>query len=97
MTTLWFSRRALADVDRFTDFVGNESPEAAKILEVLAGAVRVLRDHPYIGRTVESGLRELVISRGRTGYIALYEFDPARDDIVIHKLRHQREAGYSDD
>ena len=33
---------------------------------------------------------------GRTGYVALYEFDPNRDEIIAHKIRHQLEAGYSE-
>ena len=47
-----------------------------------------------IGRPAEHGLRELVISRGRTGYIALYSFETAQDCILILAVRHQREAGY---
>ena len=50
--------------------------------------------HPEIGRKVHFGQRELVISRGRTGYLALYRFLPHIDRILILALRHQREAGY---
>lgn len=97
MTTLWFSRRALADVERFSDFLVEHDPTSAgSTLEIIANAVEVLRRHPYIGRQVQNGLRELVISRGRTGYVALYEFNSARDEITVHKLRHQLEAGYPD-
>jgi hypothetical protein len=39
-------------------------------------------------------MRELVISRGRTGYVALYDWLEAVDAVVILALRHQREAGY---
>jgi plasmid stabilization system protein ParE len=39
-------------------------------------------------------LRELVISRGRTGYVALYSFEEDRDAVLILAIRHQREAGY---
>jgi plasmid stabilization system protein ParE len=53
-----------------------------------------LGQHPLIGRAVESGCRELVISRGRSGYVALYRYDEARDDVLILAIRHQREAGY---
>jgi plasmid stabilization system protein ParE len=63
-------------------------------LSLIEGALRALRDHPFIGRSVGHGLRELVISRGRTGYVALYAFDEARDEVVVHAVRHQREAGY---
>jgi hypothetical protein len=37
-----------------------------------------------------------VISWGDTGYLALYRFDAARDLVRILRIRHQREAGYTD-
>jgi plasmid stabilization system protein ParE len=39
-------------------------------------------------------LRELVISYGRTGYVALYRFVIGRDEVRILALRHQRELGF---
>lgn len=39
-------------------------------------------------------MRELVISHGRTGYVALYDWLEAIDTVVVLALRHQREAGY---
>ena len=45
-----------------------------------------------IGRNRPGGLRELVISRGRSGYVALYRVE---DDLaVILAVRHQKEAGF---
>jgi hypothetical protein len=35
-----------------------------------------------------------VISRGRTGYVALYSFEPGQDTVLILAIRHQREAGF---
>lgn len=55
----------------------------------------MLGRHPLLGRIVESGLRELVISRGRTGYVALYRYDAIRDEVFVLALRHQRELGVS--
>ena len=43
---------------------------------------------------MEYGLRELVISRGRTGYVALYSLEEGQDAALILAIRHQREAGY---
>jgi hypothetical protein len=37
-------------------------------VELIEEAVTLLRRHPLIGRPVEQALRELVISRGKTGY-----------------------------
>jgi plasmid stabilization system protein ParE len=96
MISISFSGPALEDVDRFSNFLMETDPEsAASTLEVIVNAVEVLRRHPFIGRPVGNGLRELVISRGGTGYVALYAFNAARDEVTVHKLRHQLEAGYS--
>jgi plasmid stabilization system protein ParE len=95
MITIAFSPRAFADVEGFVDFfLDRDDPQsAASAQEIIFNAVEVLRRHPYIGRRVERGLRELVISRGRTGYLALYQFAPARSEIVLHRLQHQLERG----
>jgi plasmid stabilization system protein ParE len=52
--------------------------------------------HPLIGRPVADDIRELIISRGKTGYVAQYGFDDAYDTVLILAIRHQREAGFSD-
>ena len=57
---------------------------------------RCLAQHPLIGRRVGAGARELVISRGATGYLALYDFDAARELVHVLRIRHQREASYID-
>lgn len=54
----------------------------------------MLERHPLIGRPAEAGTHELVIARGRTGYVALYDWLEAIDTAVILALRHQREVGY---
>jgi plasmid stabilization system protein ParE len=46
--------------------------------------------HPLLGRPAGHGLRELLISRGRTGYVALYQYDAATDAVVVLAVRHQR-------
>ena len=62
-------------------------------VELIEEAVSLLQRHPLIGRPAEHRLRELVISRGRTGYVALYSFEEVRDCVLILTIRHQREAG----
>ena len=84
-----------ADLDRLVAFLIDEEPAAAlATYDFLLGALQVLRDYPSIGRPVESGLRELVISRGNTGYLALYEYREQADLVVVLALRHQRELEY---
>ena len=95
MARLSYSAQALGDLERLTDFLAASDPTAAEdTVALIAEAVAILNRHPLIGRPVESGLRELVISRGRTGYVALYSFEAAEDAVLILAVRHQREAGY---
>ena len=95
MAALDYSERALADVDRLSEFLIAEFPaEALGTASLIMDAIEILRRHPLIGRPAENGLRELVISRGRSGYVALYLYDEPKDRIVIHAIRHQRQAGY---
>lgn len=96
MARLIYSEVALADFERLTDFLLECDQAAAQgTVQLIEEAVQVLRNHPLIGRPVEAGLRELVISRGRTGYVALYSFEPADDAVLLLAIRHQREAGYA--
>lgn len=97
MAKLSYSGQALADLERLTDFLAENDPiAAAETVGLIEEAVAVLRRHPLIGRPVEHELRELLISRGRTGYVALYSFEEKQGAVLIHALRHQREAGYLD-
>lgn len=95
MSRIVFAPRALDDVDRLADFLLDRSPELAKsTAPVIISGLELLRTHPLIGRPVEHGLREALISRGRTGYVALYEYDAANDTVLMLAVRHQREAGF---
>jgi plasmid stabilization system protein ParE len=86
---------ALSDLERLRNFLVNSDPAAAdQTIELILAGISVVADHPLIGRPVESGYCELVISRGRSGYIALYRYDEARDAVLVLAIRHQREAGY---
>jgi plasmid stabilization system protein ParE len=95
LATVAYSARALADLDRLFDFIAVTDPPAAiNAGEVILDAVRTLERHPHIGRPVRGSVRELVISYGRTGYVALYRVTPRADRVEILAIRHQREAGY---
>jgi plasmid stabilization system protein ParE len=92
---LSYSQRALDDLARLTDFLlASDPPAAVQTAEVIEEAVNILRRHPLIGRPAEAGLRELLISRGRTGYVALYRHEPIVDAVLVLAIRHQRELGY---
>ena len=95
MAKLIYSERAFSDLERLTDFLLESDPSAAvETVGLIAEAVAVLKRHPLIGRPVEHDLRELVISRGRTGYVALYGLEQDQEVVLILAIRHQREAGY---
>lgn len=96
MTTLSYSERALEDLERLARFLDERDPATATATaRLIVSALEILRAHPQIGRLAERPLRELVISRGRTGYVALYVYDEGTDTATIHAIRHQREAGYA--
>ena len=95
MAAISYSVRALADLDGLFDFLASVDPLAAvEAAELIVDAVKVLERHPHIGRPVRGRLRELVISQGRAGYVALYRVTPRRDRVEVLAIRHQREAGY---
>ena len=96
MATVEVNQRALADLERLFDFIATENPKKAReqILSVRR-AIDLLADHPLLGRPAEAGRRELILSRGRYGYIAKYRWLPAEDVVLILAVRHQLEAGYA--
>lgn len=95
MTELVYTAQSLLDLERLSDFLVDTDPQATQDTAVLIfEALDILVQHPEIGRKVHFGQRELVISRGRTGYLALYRFLPSIDRILVLALRHQRESGY---
>ena len=95
MARITYAPGAVLDLERLRDFIADNDPEAAlQAAEAIVEAVSVLERHPLIGRPAEVGMRELVIARGRTGYVALYDWLEAIDTVVVLALRHQREAGY---
>jgi plasmid stabilization system protein ParE len=90
-----YSRSALANLERAFAYLDPLAPDAAlDAVAAIRGAVSMLEHHPMIGRIVSGELRELVISYGRTGYVALYRFLPGRDEVRVLALRHQRELDY---
>ena len=95
MARLIYSPRAFDDLDRLTDFLMDTDPViASETMELIVEAVTILKHHPLIGRSVEDHLRELVISRGRTGYVALYSYEAEHDTVFVLAIRHQRESGF---
>lgn len=96
MAAVEITQRALADLERLFDFIAAEDPrKAVEQIASVRKAFELLADHPLLGRPAEEGRRELILSRGRYGYIAKYRWLPAEDTVLILAVRHQLEAGYA--
>lgn len=97
MIRLEYSQKALADINRLVSFlVSTDISTALDTFNIIDDAIQVLKRHPDIGRvTGVTGKRELIISRGRTGYVAIYEFDKLTDIVVILAIKHQRENEFN--
>jgi plasmid stabilization system protein ParE len=92
-----YSGRALDDLERLFQFLAEHDPHiATDAATAILSAVEMLTQHPLAGRRVEGELRELVISYGRTGYVALYRFLPVADQVRMLSFRHQRELDFPD-
>ena len=94
MVRIVFAPQAVDDLGRLTDFlIESDKNTALATIELIEEAVQILVKHPLIGRVCDSHLRELVISRGKSGYVALYSFEEPKKTILINTIRHQRESG----
>ncbi len=83
------------DFDRIFDFLLDHAPEyASQRIGAIVSAIDVLALSPLIGRPVALGQRELIISTGASGYLALYRYDPAQDTVFVLAVRSQRERQY---
>ncbi len=98
MARVQITIRALADLERLFDFLADHNPKLARerMLSVRR-AFELLADHPLLGRQAEDGRRELILSRGRFGYVAKYRWMPAEEVVLILAVRHQLEAGYKEE
>lgn len=95
VATIVYAARSLTQLERAFELLGKESPEAGvPAADAIRSAVDNLEAHPLLGRRVHDDIRELVISYGATGYIALYRFLLAQDEVRVLAIRHQREIGF---
>ncbi len=96
MAQVIYSRQAFADLERLVYLLFKEAPRVAvAAIDVIRDGVEILERHPLVGRACEQGLRELLISYGKSGYVALYSDEQREDVVLILAIRHQREAGYA--
>ncbi|MFH1813057.1 MAG: type II toxin-antitoxin system RelE/ParE family toxin [Pseudomonadota bacterium] len=81
--------RARADLKRLTECLlqADAPATASETLPLLQSGLALLRQHPSICRKAEHGLRELVISHGRTGYMSLHDYEARRDMAIVPAAR----------
>ena len=95
MARVVYSPVALRDLERVFGFLAGRDPQAAlDALQAIRSAVDILASHPLVGRVREGEVRELVISFGASGYLALYRYLAVQDSVRVLGLRHQRELDY---
>lgn len=101
MRTVILSPEASEDLERLYDFALEREMQSAtpnfdvpeRAVAAIASALHALALNPFMGRKVRSQFeREIVISFGRTGYVAYYKVMEAA--VIIGAVRHQRESDY---
>lgn len=98
MARVQVTTRALAELERLLDFFAEHNSKLARERMVsVRRAFELLADHPLLGRKAEDGRRELILSRGKSGYMAKYRWLPTENIVLILAVRHQLEAGYNGD
>lgn len=95
-----FTQDAQADLERLYDFILQRDAAdwsiATRALEAIRNSIALLETSPFSCRKAALGnafLRELVISFGSAGYVALFEIDDAKT-VTVLAVRHQREDDY---
>jgi plasmid stabilization system protein ParE len=88
------SEAAAADLARLHAFLADRSPAAAdRAIAALVTAIQSLDVFPERGRPSGTpNVRELIVPFGRSGYVLRYTYSAARDEVVIIRIWHGREA-----
>ena len=92
-----YTRAARDDLLRLYGFLLEQDMETAKrAINVIDQSLELLRSFPFTCRKADPDnpfLRELLVSFGTSGYVALYEIEENRT-VTILAVRHQREDDY---
>jgi plasmid stabilization system protein ParE len=97
------TRDAESDLDRLFDFLverelardGGDLDLPEQAMVALHAGIATLKSSPFTCRkAVDSPfLRELIVSFGRSGYVALFEIEND-STVTVVAIRHQREDDY---
>jgi plasmid stabilization system protein ParE len=92
-----FTKAAKGYLQRLYDLLlKNDLQAACRAREAIGKGMGFLRDFPFSCRKVMPDnpfLREIVISFGASGYVALFEIED-NETVTILAIRHQREEDY---
>lgn len=95
MAQVVYSARSLEHIAGAFKLIRETAPATARgAAAAIGSAVASLGTHPLIGRRVEGELRELVISSGQSGFVALYRFAVLQDEVQVLAIRRQRDLGF---
>ena len=98
MPRVIITENAALGLERCRHFLAEKDISATRRAgQIIEKKFTQLETKPESGKPIENHtqLRELVISFGNTGYVALYHHSLATDSVIILAFRHQREVGYN--
>jgi len=90
---LEWSDAALADLNRFVEFLNREHPSlAAVVASEIVGKVQILAEHPRLGRPIagREEYRQPVLQVLGAAYVFQYRYDDK--SLVMLRVFHAREA-----
>lgn len=92
-----YTEAAREDLKRLFTFLAEQDLQAAQqARKAIAESINLLQEFPFTCRKAiheNPLLREMVISFGTAGYIALFEIED-NNTVTILAVRHQREEDY---
>jgi plasmid stabilization system protein ParE len=95
MTRVELAPEIVEDFERILQHLLEHDVEQAESrIQQIVRAIDVLASNPLIGRPARTDLRELVIGRRSTGYVALYRYIAEVDTVFVLSIRARKEAGY---
>jgi plasmid stabilization system protein ParE len=89
-----YSRDARHDIARLRSFLDQVNPGAAQRATArIFKAIDKLQDFPNRGRRMkDTGIRQIMIRFGASGYVVRYATLPETKDILVVRIWHAREA-----
>ena len=95
VATVIYPPRMLDELERVVAaLAGANRAAACESVRLIRTAIETLAANPLLGPRVHGDIRVLVISCGRTGYVALYRFVVPQDEVRVLAIQAQREMGF---